>query len=148
MRPTLVEHKSLKHPFLITDCPQPDMLTSYLQLLRDNKIQDLVRISEPTYDAKQLEGIRIHELQFTDGGTPPKDILDKWRQLTSKQQGPIAVHCVSGIGRAPLMVCIALIDQGMDPLDAVTFIRQQRRGAINKVQLQFLESLKKKSWLQ
>lgn len=41
----------------------------------------------------------------------------------------IAVHCVAGLGRAPVLVAIALVEyNGMDPVDAVTFIRQHRRG--------------------
>jgi protein tyrosine phosphatase type 4A len=52
----------------------------------------------------------------------------------------IAVHCVAGLGRAPVLVAIALIEMGMPPLDAVEFIRRYRRGAFNKPQIAYLVS--------
>lgn len=50
----------------------------------------------------------------------------------------IAVHCVAGLGRAPVLVAIALIELGMEPLDAVEFVRRKRRGAFNKPQIDYL----------
>ncbi len=48
--------------------------------------------------------------------------------------GPcIAVHCVAGLGRAPVLVAIALIEAGMKYEDAVEMIRgngDRRRMAV------------------
>ena len=55
----------------------------------------------------------------------------------------IAVHCVAGLGRAPVLVAIALIEAGMDPLDSIENIRSKRRGAFNKPQIAFLVSKEK-----
>ena len=67
------------------------------------------------------------------------------RFLKSKQNSTaIAVHCIAGLGRAPVMVCTSLIDRfflfqvkrmysdvswksGMEPLAAIDFVRKQRR---------------------
>ncbi len=46
------------------------------------------------------------------------------------------------IRRAPVLVAIALIEYGLDPISAVTFIRERRRGAINAVQLNYLTDYK------
>jgi protein tyrosine phosphatase type 4A len=50
----------------------------------------------------------------------------------------IAVHCVAGLGRAPMLVAVALMEAGFDAEDAVEHIRKARRGAINTRQFQFL----------
>jgi len=84
-------------------------------------------------------------------------VIDNWLNLVAacKQQGKeegrpitIAVHCVAGLGRsasgwfsvlysrrhpcsAPVLVAIALIEHGLDPLDAIQLIRSKRHGAMN-----------------
>jgi len=61
-------------------------------------------------------------------------------------QPAIAVHCIAGLGRAPVLVAIALIEYAnYDPVSAVSFIRNHRRGAINGKQLVYLESYKRRT---
>jgi protein tyrosine phosphatase type 4A len=57
----------------------------------------------------------------------------------------IAVHCVAGLGRAPVLVAIALIEFAKEePVDAALFIRKHRKGAINNTQLDWLEKYKRR----
>ncbi|XP_057647034.1 protein tyrosine phosphatase type IVA 2-like isoform X3 [Chionomys nivalis] len=83
------------------------------------------------------------DLPYTDGAPPPDDLVDDWLNLlkTKFREEPgscVAVHCVAGLGRAPVLVALALIECGMKNDEAVQFIRQKRRGAFNTKQLLFL----------
>jgi protein tyrosine phosphatase type 4A len=44
--------------------------------------------------------------------------------------GCVAIHCVAGLGRAPVMVAIALIDKGLDFTAAAELIRKERKGCV------------------
>lgn len=123
----------------------------------------------------ESQGISVHEMLFPDGDGPPDSIVTNWLALVNSRFGPsntdqiqptnnttdnpttfvdspslpppptIAVHCVAGLGRAPVLVAIALVEAGMAPLDAVAFLRERRRGAINNKQLCFLESYRRRN---
>merc|ERR1712196_274962 len=117
--------------------------------MRKYSVVAVVRVCEPTYHAAELisAGIDLHEMEYKDGTSPSKELIEKWLALVDKTffQSPvgdnttkpsIAVHYVAGLGRAPALVAIALIEfANMDPVEAVTMIRRHRRGAINEKQL-------------
>jgi protein tyrosine phosphatase type 4A len=95
------------------------------------------------------------ELPFPDGTCPDTTSIDAWLALVEKTvaaksagelsaDAAVAVHCVAGLGRAPLMVGIALVSSGMAHTDAVQLIRKVRRGALNIKQLEYLASYKPK----
>lgn len=100
---------------------------------------------------------------YNIGTTPPSLLVEEYRKYidsilssssssnnnnniaassSSSSQSPcIAVHCISGIGRAPVFVAIALLDlssPSLSPLDVVEFVRSKRRGAFNKKQVAWL----------
>ncbi len=150
-KPTLVTRANLR--FLIMDAPRSQNLHLYIKECKKFNVTDVVRVCEPTYGRGDLDsaGIELHEMAYDDGSSPPADIITKWLDLVEatfvkgKSQGAtIAVHCVAGLGRAPVMVALALIEFGnCDPIEAVDFIRKHRRGAINNKQLQYLEQYRK-----
>ncbi|RKO92533.1 protein-tyrosine phosphatase-like protein, partial [Blyttiomyces helicus] len=156
-----VTYKNMK--FLILDCPTDSTLPTYLEELKARNVTDVVRLCEPTYSRERLEeeGIKVHDTPFTDGGVPPAKVLAEFLALCDERFGgigvggkeeeekkskTIAIHCVAGLGRAPVLVGVALIEAGMEPLDAVSFIRQRRRGAFNSVQLSYLVDTYKRQW--
>ncbi|PFH31811.1 putative protein tyrosine phosphatase type IVA A [Besnoitia besnoiti] len=149
--PTRIE--AGRQRFLIFDAPSQENLAAYIKEMQAYEVTDLVRTCERTYDEKAVMavGIRAHEMIFPDGEAPPDEVIDEWLALcnfVAQQRGAIAVHCVAGLGRAPVLVAIALIEKGMDPMDAIMFIRERRKGAINRRQLQFLKSYKRRSHYQ
>ncbi|XP_008831291.1 protein tyrosine phosphatase type IVA 2-like isoform X3 [Nannospalax galili] len=88
--------------------------------------------------------------QFKDGAPPPDEIVYDWLDLlkTKFREEPgccVAVHCETGLGRAPVLVALALIECGMKNENAIQFIRQKRRGAFNTKQLLYLEQYRPKT---
>jgi len=119
----------------------------------------------------EAAGVRVYEMPFQDGSPPPDHMIDQWLALVEKTfdsgkgsgkkkskssssassssssssaspSAAIAVHCVAGLGRAPVLVCIALIERGMGWMEAVELVRKKRRGALNLTQLRYLETYK------
>eukprot|EP00456_Euglypha_rotunda_P029326 TRINITY_DN22994_c0_g2_i1.p1 TRINITY_DN22994_c0_g2~~TRINITY_DN22994_c0_g2_i1.p1 ORF type:complete len:168 (-),score=2.81 TRINITY_DN22994_c0_g2_i1:53-556(-) len=148
-RPTFVETKNQR--FLIMDAPTDSNLSKYLELLKKRKVTHVVRACEPTYSTEPLiqAGIKVTEMPFKDGDPPPDDVVDKWLELVNQEfskskDTAVAVHCVAGLGRAPALVAVAMVEDGMEPHQAITFIRSRRRGAINAKQLKYLQSYKRR----
>jgi len=159
--------------FLILDCPSNENLPIYVEEFVNHNITDVVRVCEPSYDTELLtqHNINVHDWQFQDGTVPPSEVIQNWLGLVEERFGSIhynkkidmdatvefnnryiagehndptiAIHCVAGLGRAPALVAIALIESGMESLDAVTYIRRYRRGAFNSKQIAFLDSYKR-----
>ncbi|KAI8888641.1 phosphatases II [Backusella circina FSU 941] len=144
---SLIEVEKSNLRFLITDCPTESTLSHYLDQFKRYNVTHIVRCCQPTYTTSQLteQGIQVHDLPFKDGGVPPPAIIREWLSIIDfepKEPTTIAVHCVAGLGRAPALVAIALIELGMQPLDAVEYIRSKRRGAFNKPQINYLDAYK------
>lgn len=151
--PSEISHKYMK--FLITDRPTDATLRAFAEELKKRNVKDVVRVCEPTYQTDSLskDGICVHEMQFDDGSPPPPEIVEQWFELlrTRFREDPsvcVAVHCVAGLGRAPVLVALALIELGMEYEEAVEKIRLQRRGAINSKQLEYLGHYRPKSRLR
>ncbi|CAD5114663.1 DgyrCDS3712 [Dimorphilus gyrociliatus] len=151
--PTLITHKNMK--FYITNCPKEDGLDSYIQDLKRVGVRDLVRVCPSAYSKEpiQAQGINVIDWPFDDGYPPPEKIVDQWFDLLKNRfkNDPgscVAVHCVAGLGRAPVLVAVALIECGMKYESAVEMIRAQRRGAINANQLEFLKKYRPKGRLK
>jgi len=151
--PSLIEHKNWK--FIIFDAPTESNLDLYLKEMKKHNVTHLARACDPTYPIEALSssGIKVHELSFPDGGFPSDSVVDQWLDLckeafknakSDNNNVSVAVHCVAGLGRAPVLVAIALIEQGIKYDDAVNLIREKRRGAINAKQLKWLKNYKPK----
>uniref|UniRef100_A0A6S8K9F4 protein-tyrosine-phosphatase n=1 Tax=Amphora coffeiformis TaxID=265554 RepID=A0A6S8K9F4_9STRA len=155
-KPTLIEKPPMR--FLIMDAPRHGNLHLYIREMRKHHVVHVVRVCEPTYGGGELQnaGICLHEMEYKDGTSPKEELIHRWLELVDKtfysgaaSDPPpcIAVHCVAGLGRAPVMVAIALIEfAGMDPVEAVSFLREKRRGAINEKQLLYLSGEYKKMY--
>lgn len=154
-RPPPAEISFRNMRFLIIDCPTDRTLPQFIETLNNANAHVVVRVCDPTYDADVLkkEGILVMDWAFDDGMAPPPQIIEDWFSLLKARFSEcpgccVAVHCVAGLGRAPVLVALALMEAGMKCEDAVIFIREKRRGAINQKQLTFLTNYKPRSRLR
>ncbi|XP_022358182.1 protein tyrosine phosphatase type IVA 3 isoform X1 [Enhydra lutris kenyoni] len=151
--PVEVSYKSMR--FLITHNPTDATLSTFIQDLKKYGATTVVRVCDVTYDKAPLEkdGITVVDWPFDDGAPPPGKVVEDWLSLLRAKfcDDPgscVAVHCVAGLGRAPVLVALALIESGMKYEDAIQFIRQKRRGAINSKQLTYLEKYRPRQRLR
>lgn len=149
--PSLIEWENMS--FLIFDAPSDDNIETYAQVFKYYNVKVVVRVCDPTYFIESLQelGFETCDWPFTDGEAPPKNIIKSWLELCKKvlkevpkgePKPAIGIHCVAGLGRAPILVAIALIESGMDAIAAINLVRTKRRGSINRTQLQFLKKYK------
>ncbi|QQP50405.1 Tyrosine phosphatase type IVA 2 [Caligus rogercresseyi] len=132
--PAEIEYKNMR--FLITEQPQDPTIQNYIKILKEHRVS--------------------HLISFPDGSPPTIEIIDKWLCLlnnefsssseSSSEAKCVGVHCVTGLGRAPVLVAVALVELGMKYEDAVELIRKKRRGAINSRQLEFLAKYKRRKY--
>merc|ERR1712176_1151055 len=142
-----------KLQFVIMDAPTDDNLRTYINELKKTRVRCVVRTCEPTYSEEPLVAAQmvVKDLPFPDGQMPNDDVIQQWLQVVldecrGNNPHPVAVHCVAGLGRAPVLVAIALIEiSEIEPLKAIHLIRNIRRGAINQKQYQYLKGYVRKS---
>ncbi|KAF8560702.1 Tyrosine phosphatase type IVA [Paragonimus westermani] len=144
---TLIEYKTAR--FLITDQPSANNMENFIHTCHLHNVHLLVRVCEPTYDEKLLEaaGISVVDMEFEDGAPPTDSVIQKWFQLLNdlwhtQPDACVAVHCRAGLGRAPALVAVALIELGL-PFDvSIEMIRSRRAGALNTRQIQYLRDVR------
>jgi protein tyrosine phosphatase type 4A len=142
---TLIEHNNTC--FYISEAPSKSNLDIFIDQVKEHKIKHIVRLCDPTYDKKDFihdskYDVEIHDWEFADGNEPPQDIIEKWKSLLKSTNEPILIHCRAGLGRAPTIAAIGLIEQKMETYNAIKLIRDQRPGSINSKQLKFLINYK------
>jgi len=68
---------------------------AYFGYYRTNNVTTIVRLNRKLYDANRFSaaGFQHSDLFFTDGSTPPEDLLQNFLQLSENTTGAVAVHC-------------------------------------------------------
>jgi protein tyrosine phosphatase type IVA len=128
---------------IISDTPCDSNIDSYLKCFTKYNVKHLVYVCQLLYNPEPFikSGIQMHNLEFPDGSNPSPHTIKRWHQIVSdaiSTNTAIAVHCIAGLGRAPVLVGIALIDQGISALETIEYIRNNRKGSLNAHQLKFL----------
>jgi len=140
---SIVEFKG--YVFLIMDAPDEKFEDRWIKILNEHGANTLVCTTERTYPAEAFtsHNISVLDLFFPDGTAPPPDVINTWLALLTgpEPQKCVGIHCLAGLGRAPALVAIALMEIGrMSSTDAILFIREKRPGAISARQVSFLNA--------
>ncbi len=128
--------------FLITNSPTNQTLKEYVKILLDNDITVVIRLCEKTYDEDFLKKNNIEFIDmFIEDGLYPSDIdISNFFNICSKHQN-IAIHCKSGLGRAPLLLALHyIIVEKKSNIETISMIRDKIRGAFNTKQLNFINN--------
>ena len=140
--PTLISFRH--YHFLIMAAPAQKGLRRFLKDLKKNRVELLVRCCGLTYDEDALAplGIVREKIKFADGQLPSDEVVNDWLKIvdnffdapgairSDEPKKVIAVHCISGLDRAPLLVAMALAHKGMNVQIAVKVIKHKRENAI------------------
>uniref|UniRef100_A0A8D2E8N5 protein-tyrosine-phosphatase n=1 Tax=Theropithecus gelada TaxID=9565 RepID=A0A8D2E8N5_THEGE len=142
--PVEVTYKNMRFP--IAHNPNNVTLNKFIEELKKYGVTTIVRVCEATYDTTlaEKEGTYVLDWPFGDGAPPSNQIVaDRLNFIKIKfHEEPgccIAVHCIAGLGRAPVLVALALIKGGMKHEDAIQFRGQKQHGAFKSKQLLYLE---------
>lgn len=125
--PAEIEFKNMR--FLITEQPQDPTIQNYIKILKEHRVSHVVCATDRSYRVEELEeaSVKVTDLSFPDGSPPTQEIVDKWLNLLKTEflanpETCVGVHCVTGLGRAPVLVAVALIELGMKYEDAVEMV--------------------------
>jgi protein tyrosine phosphatase type 4A len=138
----------IKHDVInlyISETPNDSSIDRFIIKLKNNNIKHVVRLCGQTYNQDRLiqSNINFYDWDFADGSVPSNELIQKWNQLLKLNES-ILVHCSAGLGRAPLLVTISLIEKNMGQIDAINFVREKRPGALNSKQIDWLIKYKPK----
>lgn len=90
-------------------------------------------------EALEHKGEKGEEETKAEGG-----LRKKTTGTNNTAEKRIGVHCVAGLGRAPLLVALALVNKGCSPVNTIDLIRKNRKGALNVIQANFILEYKPK----
>jgi protein tyrosine phosphatase type 4A len=138
----------LYNKFRVYFGPSPNNLNIFLDKLKKYNINMIVRLCEPSYHI-ECNSIQIQDLPITSC-TPSKEVIRQWNDILDSINGNIYVHCESGLGRAPTMIAIALLQKEVEPHNIIQMLRTINKKLFNNIQLKFIfnYTIKRKSFFE
>ena len=130
--------------YLLSSCPKNNEITQYSKLLKENNIEYLVNFCENEYSLVNFDNITYRNILIEDGKVPNEQQLYQWKKICNEcitKNKNIALHCLSGLGRSPCMLCISLIEyERYSNFDSIKLLREKRKGCINSLQLKYISN--------
>lgn len=123
----------------------PTEVNDLLKLISKFNINIVFRLCEPLYDKNDVS-IKFIDQDLPDGSFPSQEIINNFifeidNLLLSNKHITIGIHCKAGLGRAPLIMAIFMMnyDKKLKSYDVVTNIRNKIKGSINSKQINELK---------
>lgn len=143
----LIERKNIK--IAVFDSPHDDNHEFYKDFLESNNICNIIRLCKVDYSEKKFKKIKFTELNYQDGYQPSNEVLVEFENYiktihdSNDKKINIGIHCRAGFGRSSTLAAYVLVKYDkMDPIDAITMIRDKIPRAFNTTQLNYVMSLK------
>ena len=119
---------------------------NFIPFFKNNKIELIIRLNKETYNKNIFlkAGIKHKDLYLKKNTKPSFKQIKKFLNLIENTKGAIAIHSKTGLGRASLLVALALIFiYKFSPENAIAWLRICRSGSILGKQKDFLLDIKK-----
>ena len=130
-------------------------LAETMRNLADKRIELLTAVIEDTeiegvdyrdiLDAAAQQKIAVERCSLPDFTAPDADFLRRWKPVETRaiaimhRGGGVAVHCLAGEGRSPLMAACLLVRLGLSSDEALRAVRSELPQAVEtEEQLAFL----------
>lgn len=108
----------------------------YLVYLKKNHgISMAINLTESSWPEGWSTSTGIEQFNFpiVDMSIPSETDVVSILRLIQEADGPIMVHCAAGIGRTGTIIALYLVDNGMDPGEAIEHVRKRRKGSIQTI---------------
>jgi protein-tyrosine phosphatase len=108
----------------------------HLQFLRDKGVKALIRMTQrPRVTPAEIEkmGMLDYHLSIPDMSAPALhdiNLMIDFIEQCLVQNKPVGVSCDGGYGRTGCLLSCFFITRGMEPLAAISFVKDKRPGSI------------------
>jgi ADP-ribosyl-[dinitrogen reductase] hydrolase len=108
--------------------------SAVISLIEDHEF-DLLKVPG-LGSAVEAKGMRWFHLPIRDVKPPDSRFTGQWStdgpliHQMLREVGNVVLHCRGGLGRTGTVAAQILVEMGIDPVDAISEVRQARRGAI------------------